>query len=221
MLIRLMVVVAACVWATSPAFAQNSSLYQADPRYAAPPTLEQGSWTYVAVPPPKPVQINDIVVVRVSELASMQSIGEMDRRKNALYDALLKDWVFLEGLKAVRPLQQSDGDARLRGQLQQLYRAEGEMNSRESLNLNIACHIADIRPNGNLVLEGHKQVRVNEEVWEVSLSGVCRREDIGPDGMILSSNVDELMIQKRERGHVNDSYQRGWLLRWMDQFHFF
>ena len=90
MLPRVCLVVAASLWFTNQASAQNSSLYQADPRYQTPPTLERGSWTYVAVPPPKPVQINDIIVVRVSELASMQSIGEMDRRKNALYDAVLE-----------------------------------------------------------------------------------------------------------------------------------
>ena len=151
----------------------------------------------------------------------MFASGEMDRRKNALYDAVLKDWLFLDGLKAIRPSPQSDGDARVRGQLQQLYRAEGEMQTRESLTLNIACHIADIRPNGTLVLEGHKQVQVNEEVWEVSLSGICRREDIGPDGMVLSRHIDELMIKKRDRGHVNDSYRRGWFLKWWDEFHGF
>jgi len=208
--------------------AQDSSLYRVPlPAAAAttqapmPNEMQQGSWTYIATPPPKQVEINDIVVVRVNELASMTAEGEMDRRKNAIYDAILKDWVYLDRLKAIIPTPNNDGDPRARGQLQELYRAEAEMQTRESLTLNIACHIADIRPNGILVLEGHKQVKVNEEVWEVSLSGLCRREDIGPDGIVLSNNVDELMLEKRERGHVNDSYRRGWLLKWMDEFHWF
>lgn len=209
----------------TPGAAQDSSLFRT-PAVSAPTAgnaVQQGSWTYISTPPPKQVAINDIVVVRVNELASMQAEGDMDRRKNAIYDANLKDWVWLDRLKAVRPLpdENSDGEPRLRGQLQQLYRAEAEMETRESLTLNIACHIADIRPNGTLVLEGHKQVKVNEEVWEVSLSGVCRREDIGPDGVVLSNNVDELLLEKHERGHVKDSYRRGWFLKWLDEFHWF
>jgi flagellar L-ring protein precursor FlgH len=190
-------------------------------RTTPPAQLAQTSWISPPRPIPKQVGIHDIVVVRVDELASMQSEGDVDRRKNALFDGVIKDWVYTQGLKAIRPLPQSDGDARARGQLQELYRAEAEMETRESLTLNIACRIADIRPNGNLVLEGHKQVRVNQEVWEVSLSGICRRQDIGPDGLVLSRHILDLKLDKRERGHVRDSYKRGWVLWWWDQLRLF
>jgi len=219
----LAVVVGAC-WIVSltsaAATAQTSSLYQQELPVAQeiPVDLQRGSWTFIPVPQPKKVEIHDVVIVRVDELASMQSEGEMERRKNALYDAVLKDWVFLDGLRAVRPSPQSDGDARARGQLQQLYRAETDMQTRESLALSIACRIADIRPNGNLVLEGHKQIRINDEVWEVSLSGICRRNDVGPDSTILSRQILDLKLDKRERGHVRDGYKRGWFIRWFDQF---
>jgi flagellar L-ring protein precursor FlgH len=187
----------------------------------APLQLQNGSWTYIPVPPPKQVGVHEIVIVRVDEMANMRSEGEMDRRKNALFDGVLKDWVFLDGLKAIRPAPQNDGDARIRGQKQELYRAEAEMTTRESLSLNIACQVSDIRPNGNLVLEGHKQVRVNQEAWEVSLTGMCRREDIGPDGIVLSRNILDLRIEKRDRGHVYDTYRRGWALWWWDQLRWF
>jgi len=194
--------------------AQNSSLYQR----AAPATLQQASWTYQPLPPPKEIMTHDTVVVRVDELARMQSEGSLQRRKDALYDAVLKDWVNLIGLKALKPDKQSDGDQRMRGQLQQLFRAEGEKETRESLAFNIACTVADIRPNGNMVLEGHKQIQINDESWEVSLSGICRRQDIGPDNIVLSQNIVNLKIHKRERGSVRDGYRRGWLTRLMDEF---
>lgn len=204
--------------ASASSQAQNSSLYPPDYGGAGSMSLQQGSWIYRPLPPPREIQLNDIVIVRVDELARVQSDGEMERRKNALYDALLQDWVFLDGLKAVRPSAQSDGDPRLRGQLQQLYRAEADLETSESLALNIACRVADIRPNGNLVLEGHKEIIVNDEVWMVSLSGICRREDVGPDGLVLSRHITDLKVDKRERGHVRDGYRRGWMLRLMDQF---
>jgi flagellar L-ring protein FlgH len=205
---------------TADAMAQNSSLFQRalPASESSPLSLQQGSWTYIPPPPPKKLEIHDVVVVRVDEMARMQAEGDMQRRKDATYDAYLKDWVFLEGLKAIRPSLQ-DGQPRARGQLQQLFRAEGDMQTRESLTLNIACSIVDILPNGNLVLEGHKQICVNDESWQISLSGVCRREDIAPDGTVLSRHVVDLKLDKRDRGHVRDSYKRGWFVRLFDQFH--
>ena len=173
------------------------------------------------IPPtlPRQIKIHDRVTVRVDELASMTQEGEIDRRKTASYSAVLQDWISLIGLKAIKPNAQSDGDQTIAGKLQQLYRAEGDIEAREALTLNIACTVADIRPNGDLVLEGHKQIRINDNFWEVSLTGVCRHEDVGPDNVVLSRNIADLKLDKRERGHVRDSYKRGWFVRWLDEFH--
>ena len=201
---------------------QNSSLYQR----AVPPTgpynataLDRSSWTYIAVPPPKKIALHEVVMVRVDELTRTTSEGDVQRRRDAQYDATIENWIDLIGLKAIKRAPQADGDPQITGTLQQLYRAQSELETRESLAFNIACQIADIRPNGTLVLEGHRQIRVNDESWEVSLSGICRREDIGPDNVVLSRHVVGLKIDKRERGHVRDGYKRGWLLRWVDEFH--
>ena len=188
-------------------------------RYVQPPqslTLTNGSWTFTAPLPPKELRVHDIISIRVDELARMQSDGEMERRKNSLFDAVLRDWVRFDGFPSVKPAPQTNGDPRIQGQLNQLYRAESEMQTRESLAFNIAAEIVDIRRNGLLVMEAHKRVRVNREVWEYSLSGICRKEDIGPDNVVLSRNILHLDIDKQERGHVRDGYRRGWFQRWFD-----
>lgn len=184
-----------------------------------PLLIDNGSWTFIPKVLPRVLAINDRVTVRVDELARMQAEGEVERRKDAQYDARLQDWVRLIGLKALKPSAQADGDPRIRGQLQQLFRAEADVETRESLALNIACTVADIRPNGDLVLEGHKQIRINDDMWEVSLTGICRRQDVGPDNVVLSRNIVNMKLDKRERGHVRDGYKRGWLGRWIDEFH--
>jgi flagellar L-ring protein precursor FlgH len=202
--------------------AQNSSLYQSAPLATdrlGPDSLDRGSWTYIPVPPPKKIRLHELVQVRVDELTRTTSEGDVQRRRDAQYDAVIQNWIDLIGLKAIKRSPQNDGDPQITGQLQQLYRAQAEIETRESVAFNIACQVADIRPNGNLVLEGHRQIRVNDESWELSLSGICRREDIGPDNLVLSRNIVGLKIDKRERGHVRDGYKRGWLLRWVDEFH--
>lgn len=184
-----------------------------------PLTLHDASWTFSPPPPPQEIRLHDIVSIRVDELARMQSEGDVQQRKNTLYDAILKDWIMLDGLRWVKPAPQSDGDPRVNGQLNQLYRAQAELETRESLAFNIAAEVVDIRPNGNLVLEANKTVHVNDETWEYSLSGLCRKEDIGPGNLIQSRNILHLDIGKRERGHVRDGYRRGWFQRWFDRLH--
>ena len=198
--------------------AQNSSLYRQElPAGAGPPVmLQNGSWTYRKPPPPRQVRVHDIISIRVDERSQSFSEGEADRRKVASYEAVLEDWLKLNGIRSIKPAQQSDGDPSIKGSINQLYRAEGEVESRESVKFDIAAEIVDIRPNGNLVLEAHRIIRNNDQTWEYSLNGVCRREDIGPNNVLLSQDIAELSLLKRERGSVRDSYRRGWLLRLMD-----
>ena len=180
-------------------------------------TLDQSSWIYTPLLPPRELRVHDIISIRVQEGATMIAEGEVQRRKNASYNAVLLDWLRLDGLSA-KPAPQADGDPRARGQVDQLYRADNEVETRESLTFNIAAQVVDIRPNGNLVLEAHRFVRNNNEIWEYSLTGICRKEDIGPGNVLLSRDIADLLIDKNERGHVRDGYRRGWLVRLLDTF---
>ena len=96
-----------------------------------------------------------------------------------------------------------------------------ELQTKATLSFTIAATVVDIRPNGNLVLEAHKHVQDNEDIWDQSLSGLIRPQDVLPNNTVLSENIAELMIDKREVGHVRDGYRRGWLTRLYDRFSIF
>src|SRR5262245_55233085 len=78
---------------------------------------QQQSWYEVPLPPPKEVRLYDIITIRVDTGARVSSQAQLQRRRTAQYDARLNDWIFLEGLRAVRPAPQSDGDQRVQGNL--------------------------------------------------------------------------------------------------------
>ncbi len=185
-----------------------------DPRL----TLQNGSWMYRPLPPPKEIQIHDVLSVRVDLLARMAADGELRRRKDARYDARLKDWITLQGLRSVKPDPQTDGEPRMRGELRSDYRALGELETSESLAFNLACEVVDIRPNGNLVLEGRSKIVLNDECWTYVLSGLCRPEAIGPNNVVLSRDIINLDIRKDETGSVASGYQRGWFQKLFDIF---
>ena len=176
------------------------------------------SWYEIPLPPAKEVKVHDIITIRVDTGARLSESAQLQRRRTGQYDALLNDWITLEGLRAIRPAPQSEGDQRIQGNLNQLNRVTGQLDTAESLKFDIAATVAAVLPNGNIVLEAHKEVRINNEQWMQSLSGVCRREDIGPNNTVLSKDIANLRVDKRELGQIRDSYKRGWLTRWWDQF---
>jgi flagellar L-ring protein precursor FlgH len=214
----------------------NSSLYSnrlAALKQATPPGPQAGlvgslnvnaapaapqSWYEIPLPPAKEVRVNDIITIRVDTGARLSESAQMQRRRTAQYDARLNDWITLVGLRAIKPAPQTEGDQRIQGNLQQLNRVTGQLDTTESMKFDIAATVAAVLPNGNIVLEAHNKVQSNNEQWMHSLSGVCRREDIGPNNTVLSKDIANLQIDKRELGLMRDSYKRGWLSRWWDQF---
>ena len=199
----------------------NSSLYAARMSYQPqlPPGTPMGSgWYETPLPPPKEVKKGDLIKIRVDLNSQMASEGEVQRRKNTQYDALLNDWVLLNGLRSVKPAPQSDGDQRVRGTQNQIYRATGELDTAEIMKFNITATVVDILPNGNIVVEAHWKINNNSEQWIRSLSGVIARENIGPGNLVLGEDVAELHIGKKEIGTVRDSYKRGWVTRLLDVF---
>jgi len=178
----------------------------------------QQSWYEIPLPPAKEVRRNDIITIRVDTGARLSESAQLQRRRTAQYDARLNDWIVLEGLRAIKPAPQSEGDQRVQGNLNQLNRVTGQLDTTESLKFEIAATVAEVLPNGNIVLEAHRVISNNNEQWMHSLSGVCRREDIGPNNIVLSKDIANLRVDKRELGQIRDAYKRGWLTRWWDQF---
>jgi len=176
------------------------------------------SWYEIPIPPPKEVKVNDIVTIRVDTGARLSESAQLQRRRTSQYDARLNDWIIFQGLRAVKPAPQSDGDQRVQGNLQQLNRVTGQLDTAESLKFEIAATVSAVLPNGNVVIEAHRVIQSNNEQWMHSLSGVCRREDIGPNNVVLSKDIANLRVKKEEMGQIRDAYKRGWLTRWWDQF---
>ena len=201
------------------ASAQSGSLYHRAARQG-PWKAKDLSFTYQEHKPPKEYRLHDIVVVLVDENTRVLSEGEINRKKKADGSMTLSDWIGLDGW-AIRPDPQTPGDPTVSGKMENKYKAEGEMETRESLKLTVTCTVVDIRPNGLLVLEGHRSIRVNSEQWEVSLGGMIRSEDILPNNTVLSEKVADMRLDKREAGHVRDGYRRGWVQKWLDRYQLF
>lgn len=81
---------------------------------------------------------------------------------------------------------------------------KGSIDRKEAIKLRVAGIITQLLPNGNMVLIGRQEVRVNYEVRELQVAGVIRQEDIATDNTIPFEKIAEARVSYGGRGHISD-----------------
>jgi flagellar L-ring protein precursor FlgH len=147
---------------------------------------------------------NDLVVVKVEESAAAQRSSDMDYQRESANAANVS--AFLSSLTTTPSAEFSaSGSNKFRGQ--------GSTARTEKLTATVPALVRKVLPNGNLFIEGHRVVLVNNEEAHFYVSGVVRPFDIDQENSVKSSMVADAEIEFTGRGAMTDNQQQGIIQR--------
>ena len=93
------------------------------------------------------------------------------------------------------------------------FAGEAESSQSNSLQGSIAVQVSEVLPNGNLVVQGEKWIRINQGDEYIRLRGIIRPQDLSPTNTIPSTRVADARISYSGIGVANETNTPGWLTR--------
>jgi flagellar L-ring protein precursor FlgH len=150
-------------------------------------------------------RVGDIVTILVREKASAVSSGTVKTQRNSSLQA---------------SISAAGGITRPTGPLVNLAKAgtnsaldgQGATTRDTTLTASISTVVTQVLPNGSLVIQGTKNVKINTENQVLGLRGIVRPVDLSAGNMVSSDRVAQMDLQVNGKGVVGDSVKRPFIL---------
>ena len=173
--------------------------------YASNSLWRQGSRAFFK--DQRAARIGDIMTVRVRVTDRAQLDNQTQRsRKNGESLGTENLFGFETGYGKLLP-DDVRADALVNAESNSTSQGAGSVRRSEQLVTNVAAVVTQVLPNGNLVIEGKQEIRVNFEIRELIVAGVVRPEDIEADNTIDSTKIAQARIAYGGRGQITDVQQ--------------
>lgn len=154
-------------------------------------------------------RVNDLVTISVRESTFASGTADSSTSKDSSASAGIPSLFGAEG-----KLPSFITPANLVGASSNTgFKGTGATTRAGELTANITARVAEVMPNGDLVLEGVREIEVNGDRQIVVLTGIARPTDIGPGNVLASAAIGQMRIRYFGNGLMKDSLSPGWLVR--------
>jgi flagellar L-ring protein precursor FlgH len=150
-------------------------------------------------------QVYDLVTILVSDNSSAVSTGSTNTaRKSSVNSSVTSLALPKSAASALSNIATTSGNQQLQGQ--------GTTSRGTTLTTTVTAEVINVLPNGNLVVEGQKEILVNSEKQIITIRGIVRPDDLSPVNSVPSTRVARMEILVNGKGVVNDAVKRPFIL---------
>lgn len=155
------------------------------------------------------MRLGDVLTVRVEEFANAQRDATTNLSRQSEINAQVKGFLSL-----IKKLQKTnpdiDPEALIDAQTASKFNGSGATGRTESVKATVPVMVKKVLPNGNLFVEGHRVILVNNEEHHFYVSGVARPQDINQANTISSTRLADAEVEFTGRGVITDQQRQGW-----------
>ncbi len=176
---------------------------------------DRHSWVTVKPAPPKTFQVGDLLTIVVRETRKFEADADLETKKEFDIKSELEAFFKLTtgGLGSA---EFQRGKPTVDYKFSNDFKGEGDTNREDRLTTRLTGKIIDVKPNGLLVIEAKASVQHDDEISMITLTGVCRKEDVTADNTILSTQIADKNIVVVNEGALRAASSRGWILKLID-----
>ena len=154
-------------------------------------------------------RVNDLVTIRVVENVTAQGSADSNLDKSSSGAASVTK---LFGLESKFP-GWLDPSSLAAMNSNTTFKGGGATQRSGALSAVMTARVAEVLPNGDLAVEGVREIEINGDRQILVLSGVVRTADVGPGNVVPSTAVGQMRIRYFGRGLIKDNLSPGWLVR--------
>jgi flagellar L-ring protein precursor FlgH len=176
---------------------------------AAAPRPAPSAWMAGLLGDLRARNVNDLVTVRVIESVSALGSADYSLDKNSSASASLTNFF---GIESKLPDRLDPTSLASLGASTD-FKGGGSTARTAALSAVLTARVAEVLPNGDLALEGVREIDINGDRQILVLTGIVRAADIGPGNVIPSTAIGQMRIRYFGRGLIKDNLSPGWLVR--------
>jgi flagellar L-ring protein FlgH len=171
---------------------------------------------------PKAKRVGDTVTVDIVENTSSKLDANTSTSRSSELDAGVANlFGYIRALEEKNKNFDRDNkgalvNSQIKGSITNTFDGKGSSDRSGRVTASIGARVAEVLPNGNLLIIGRREVKVNRETQYIAVSGIVRPKDIDADNRVKSTYLADARIEYYGQGALGDKQSPGWLTRALD-----